>query len=141
MSKDEKLAEWYKAKIDDYISKSYVRKLSQVECQNTEGRTWYLPHFVVANVNKGNKRRFVFDAAACVDGESFNTRLMKGPDKYQPRSLFSILFKFRQRKIDICADIKEMFHRVSIREEDQVTQRFLWRDDANEPPMNTSCRQ
>lgn len=94
-----------------------------------------MPHFAVTNVNKANKRRLVFDAAATVNGESFNTKLLKGPSKYQPKPLISILFKFRQRPIGVCADIKEMFHRVNIREQDQVAQQFLWRDgDSTRPP-------
>lgn len=135
MEKDKDLAKWYKDKIEDYVSKSYARKLSPDEVTLKDHRTWYLPHFVITNVNKGNKRRLVFDAAATINGVSFNSRLMKGPCKYKPRPLMSILFKFRQRKIGVCADIKEMFHRVKIREQDQTAQRFLWREgDTTRPP-------
>lgn len=79
MKKNESLAEWYSNKIKDYVAKSYARKLSSEEASVTNNCLWYLPHFVVTNQNKENKRRLVFDAAACVDGETFNTRLMKDP--------------------------------------------------------------
>ncbi|XP_075152088.1 uncharacterized protein LOC142226096 [Haematobia irritans] len=134
MKKDKELADWYNRKMNEYIDKLYVRKLSDEECNKKEDRTWYLPHFVITNVNKGNKRRLVFDAAARIDGESFNSRLLKGPDQYQPKSLLSILFRFRQERIGVCADIKEMFHRVIIRKEDQVAQRFLWREAGGSGP-------
>lgn len=123
IKKDESLAKWYNEKIDEYVSKGYARKLSTDEASFVNEHNWYLPHFVVTNENKNSKRRLVFDAAAKVDGESFNSRLMKGPCKYQPKPLLSILFKFRQRKIGICGDIREMFHRVNIRYQDQTAKR------------------
>lgn len=46
-----------------------------------------------------------------------------------------ILRRFRQRKIGITADIKEMFHQILVRECDQDSQRFLWRDgDSSRDP-------
>lgn len=135
LKKDESLFHWYTTKMEDYITKSYARKLAPEEIPTNDHRIWYLPHFVITNINKGNKRRLVFDAAATIGNESFNSRLMKGPSKYQPKSLIGILFKFRQKKIGVCADIREMFHRVKIRDEDQVAQRFLWREcDSTKPP-------
>jgi hypothetical protein len=53
--------------------------------------------------------------------------LYKGPDLYN--SLTGILWKFRQKKIAFGGDIKNMFHRIKIREADRGAQRFLWRGD------------
>ncbi|XP_075157703.1 uncharacterized protein LOC142230970 [Haematobia irritans] len=141
MKKDKELAEWYNNKIEEYVLKGYARKLEPAEVSINTDRTWYLPHFVVVNVNKGNKRRLVFDAAARVEDESFNTRLLKGPAEYQPKPLLSILFKFRQRKYGICGDIREMFHRVRIREQDQQAQRFLWRSGESDKPPDIFVMQ
>lgn len=64
----------------------------------------------------------VWDAAAQVRDICLNSMLMKGPD--QLASLPYVLYGFRVGKIAICADIKEMFHQVRIRSEDQISPRF-----------------
>ncbi|XP_067625235.1 uncharacterized protein [Eurosta solidaginis] len=135
--KNREFGTWYIDKINEYLSKSYARKLSRAEAMEVKPHTWYLPHFAVCNQNKENKLRLVFDATASVNGVSFNSRLMKGPDAYQPKPLLSILFKFRQGVIGVCADIREMFNRVLIRQEDQDAQRFLWRggNSSKEPDV------
>lgn len=76
-----------------------------------------------------------------MNGESFNTRLLKGPAEYQPRPLLAILFKFRQRQIGVCGDIREMFHRVQIQEQDQTAQRFLWRSGITSKPPDIYVMQ
>lgn len=134
MDKDERFADQYCAKIDEYVSKNYASKLAVPEAIESK-KTWYLPHFAVWNVNKPGKLRFVFDAAAKSHGFSLNDFLLQGPD-YVP-SLLSVLWRFRQGKIAFNGDIKEMFHQVVIREQDRNAQRFLWRgkDRQREPDV------
>ncbi|XP_031350430.1 uncharacterized protein LOC116176098 [Photinus pyralis] len=117
----------YKETIVSYVQKGYARKLSSEEVVEISPRTWYLPHFGVLNPNKPGKFRLVFDAAAKVGETSLNSSLLTGPDLNQP--LLTVLSKFREGQVGVCADIKEMFHQVIIREEDQNSQRFLWRND------------
>ncbi|XP_055918462.1 uncharacterized protein LOC129950553 [Eupeodes corollae] len=52
--------------------------------------------------------------------------LMKGPDNLVP--LHAGIFKFRERQVAVNADVREMFHRIRIKAEDQQCQRILWRD-------------
>ncbi|XP_017487262.1 PREDICTED: uncharacterized protein LOC108375628 [Rhagoletis zephyria] len=115
----------------EYRRKGYSRKLRDDELRIESSRTWYLPHFAVYNPNKPGKLRLVFDAAANVSGCSLNSALLSGPDQCQPLPV--VLMKFRQRMIDVCADIVEMFHQVKMREDDQEAQRFLWRENSRQP--------
>ena len=126
MSKDVQLAELIRNNIHEYEKKGYARKLSFAEASVKTDKTWYLPVFSVKNPNKPNKFRMVWDAAAKVNGISLNSTLLKGPDELV--NLVGILQRFRERKIAISGDIKEMFHQVLISKEDQQAHRFLWRD-------------
>ncbi|XP_062533689.1 uncharacterized protein LOC134202685 [Armigeres subalbatus] len=133
MTREPALGEILKKKIADYAQKGYIRKLSSDEIRQRGNRTWYLPIFPVFNPNKPGKVRIVWDAAAAVAGTSLNSVLLKGPDHLEP--LPFVLYKFRERRIALCGDIEEMFHRVKISEEDQQSQRFLFQNnmDVSEP--------
>lgn len=133
MGKDEAFGTWYKDKIAEYLQKGYAVKIPKDRVNKPIGPVWYLPHFVVTNKNK---RRLVFDAAAKANGTSLNDYILKGPIDYEPKPLLTILLHFRQEKIGICGDIKEMFNRVTIRDEDQDAQRFLWRDGDTSRPVD-----
>ncbi|XP_055527107.1 uncharacterized protein LOC129719736 [Wyeomyia smithii] len=132
MMRDPVLAEAVKAKIYDHVQKGYIRKLSEQELQVKRSRVWYLPMFPVLNANKPGKTRLVWDAAATAHGVSLNSVLFKGPDLLT--SLLSVLIQFREYRIAICGDIREMYHQVHIREEDQHCQRFFWKDGTNTNP-------
>ncbi|XP_020712610.1 uncharacterized protein LOC110117567 [Ceratitis capitata] len=106
------------------VSNGYVRRLKADEVSRG-GKSWFIPIFTVLNVNK-NKRRIVWDAAAKVSDTSLNDVRLKGLDLL--RSLVGILMRFRERSVAICGDIREMFHQIRVKEEDQVAQQFLWRN-------------
>ncbi|XP_067643433.1 uncharacterized protein [Eurosta solidaginis] len=135
MLKDASFAERYKNEIDAYISKGYARPLRQEERLKSRPTTWYLPHFGVVNPHKPNKLRIVFDAAAATSNVSLNSVLLKGPDHAKP--LIAIIHKFRQGVVAVAADIQEMFSQVKIRDDDQSSQRFLWRNGDPTKPIQT----
>jgi len=131
----EPLEQEYDRILKDYVSKGYARRLQPDEVAVRSDRLWYFPHFGVENLNKPGKVRLVFDAAAKVGGVSLNSELDKGPQRF--KALPAVHFHFREGKVGVCGDIKEMFHQVLIRPEDRCSQRFLWRngDDERDPDV------
>lgn len=121
-----------KTQISQYQEKGYAHKASEEELASFDPkRTWFLPLNVVTNPRKPNKVRLVWDAAAKVQGQSFNSALLAGPDFLAP--LQAVLSSFRQFEVAISADICEMFHQILIRPEDRSAQLFLWRDEPSKP--------
>ncbi|XP_065076520.1 uncharacterized protein LOC135700058 [Ochlerotatus camptorhynchus] len=132
MEKDEDLANTMNEKIAEYRTKNYIRKLTSEELAAKYDRVWYLPIFPVFNPNKPGKVRIVWDAAAQAYGISLNSALLTGPDLLA--SLVGILYRFREYRIGVCADIREMFHQMGIIPEYQHCQRFLWGDRDEDGP-------
>ncbi|XP_055589595.1 uncharacterized protein LOC129741828 [Uranotaenia lowii] len=139
MKKDASLANVLREKIQDYVSKGYIRKLNADEIERDDQRVWYLPIFPVVNINKPNKIRIVWDAAAKSHGTALNSLLLKGPD--QNTSLVDVLIRFRQHRIAVCGDIREMFHQVMVSKEDQHFQRFLWKENPSDTSPSTYVMQ
>ncbi|XP_055590713.1 uncharacterized protein LOC129742798 [Uranotaenia lowii] len=139
MRKDNSLAIVLHAKMQDYISKGYIRKLDDDEIEKNSQRAWYLPIFPVVNPNKPNKIRIVWDAAAKSHGIALNSLLLKGPDQNTP--LIDVLIRFREFRIAVCGDLREMFHQVMVSEEDQHYQRFLWKENRSDQTPSTYVMQ
>ncbi|XP_062557220.1 uncharacterized protein LOC134222088 [Armigeres subalbatus] len=127
LSKDPELRRRVNEQIESYERKQYIRKTSELEMASVNAQQiWYLPLGVVINQKKPNKIRMVWDAAAKSGGVCFNDMLLKGPDLLV--SLVDVLLRFRQGNVAVCSDIREMFLRILIRDEDRWSQCFLWRD-------------
>lgn len=127
LKNDPILAKAVREKMADYKEKGYIRRLTDDELNERSNKDWYLPIFPVVNPNKPGKIRMVFDAAAKVRGVSLNSFLLPGPDMLA--GLLPVLFKFREFRVGIVGDIREMFHRVNISKEDQRSQMIFWEGD------------
>lgn len=124
---DEEYARRYRERIKHLFDNNYAR---EVEPEETANRIWVLPHFGVDNPRK-KKLRLVFDAASSAHGKSLNDYMLQGPDLLG--SLYGIMLRFREYRIGITSDIRDMYLRIKIRHEDQNALRFLWRDDETQP--------
>ncbi|XP_062714134.1 uncharacterized protein LOC134290921 [Aedes albopictus] len=134
LAKEPGLKERVNNQIAEYESKGYAHRISQEEIETTNpDRVWYLPLSIVRNPKKPEKIRLIWDAAARVNGVSFNDMLIKGPDMLT--SMFTVLLRFRQRSVAVCGDIKEMFHQVRIIPQDKQSQRFIYRDHPDQSPQ------
>ncbi|XP_065095608.1 uncharacterized protein LOC135717445 [Ochlerotatus camptorhynchus] len=133
MDRDPELKENLHRQIREYEVKGYAHKATKAEMEAADPRrTWYLPVGAVMNPKKPGKVRIIWDAAAKVDGVSLNSALLKGPD--QLSSLPGVLFRFRQYGVAVSSDVQEMFHQLRIREEDKISQLFLWRTNPSDNP-------
>ncbi|XP_055623321.1 uncharacterized protein LOC129766749 [Toxorhynchites rutilus septentrionalis] len=139
MQKDENLALVLNAKINDCLAKGYMRKLTVEETETARNPVWYLPVFPVMNPNKPGKVRLVWDAAAACYGVSLNSVLLKGPD--QVTSLLSILVRFREFRVAVSGDLREMFLQILMRSEDQHFLRFFWKANAGDTTPSTYVMQ
>lgn len=124
LRKDPAMSITLQNQISQMLEDGYIRKMSLEEENNESERTWYLPIFPVTNPSKPNKVRLVWDAAAVYQNVSLNKMLLTGPDTLPP--LIQPLNRFRERKVAINGDIRQMFHQIIVRKQDQDSQRFLW---------------
>ncbi|XP_052752614.1 uncharacterized protein LOC128201063 [Galleria mellonella] len=140
MNRERDFAEAYRKFIDNMIVKEYAEECKPITYYNcnristsdslhyknssAQNYRLYLPHFGVYHPQK-RKLRVVHDAAATNQGVSLNSLLLQGPDLLE--NLVGILFRFREGRIALTADIKEMFPQIRIREQDRDALRFLWR--------------
>ena len=118
----------YRFVVNDYIAKGYARQLSKKEASYKSNITWYLLPHPVFNINKPNKMRVEFDAAAKFKGTSLNDQLYHG--------LVGVLIRFRRRRLR-SQSTEAMFHQVKVLPKDADALRFLWWNDSlDQPPID-----
>ncbi|XP_055543529.1 uncharacterized protein LOC129729072 [Wyeomyia smithii] len=133
LTRDPQLKENVHRQMQEFVEKGYIHKAEKEELDTADPRRiWYLPIGAVTNPKKPGKTRIVWDAAAKCEGVSLNSMLLKGP--HQLVSLLGVLYRFRQFKIAVCSDVKEMFLQILMRQSDKHAQRVLWRTDPKQKP-------
>ncbi|XP_062701454.1 uncharacterized protein LOC115254319 [Aedes albopictus] len=133
MEKDPVLKENIQRQIQEYLERGYAHRASAEELSTADPRRiWFLPLGAVVNPKKPSKVRLIWDASAKVDGISLNDMLLKGPD--QLASLPGVIFRFRQHRVAVVGDIKQMFHQIFIKNSDRYAQCFLWSPEAQKKP-------
>ncbi|XP_055542959.1 uncharacterized protein LOC129728541 [Wyeomyia smithii] len=134
LSKDSHLHHKVHQLVAEYIDKGYAHRIKPEELKFIEpSRVWYLPLGVMSNPRKPGKIRLIWDAAARVDGVSFNDMMLKGPDMLT--ALPTVLLRFRQKRVAFSGDIREMFHQFLIRSNDKQMQRVVFREQRGQPPQ------
>ena len=80
---------------------------SDKELYKTLTPIWFMPLHAVYHLKKSNEPRIVFYCASECDGTSLNTY-------EQHKFPVGVLLPFRVEEVAVAADIKQMFHQVSV---------------------------
>ena len=119
--------------IQDMLDRGAAVVLSEEELESWGGDYHYLP-IVAVKGKSGKSLRVCFDASRKQSGSpSMNDCLCKGPDRFV-NDLLAVILGFRNGRVGCVADIKKFHNQVHLFPEDIHMQRFLWRDNPNEPP-------
>ena len=89
--------------------------------------SWVLPLHIVYEPNKPTKPRCCHDGASKLKGTCLNDHLLTGPDLLN--SLLGVIFRFRENKVTLSADIKGFFHQVYVDKRDTYVFQFWWFED------------
>lgn len=101
-------------------------------------KIYYIPHKPVVRENaESTKLRVVYDASAATNGVSLNSCLEPGPSLQN--LLWSVILRERLQPIALCADLKQAFLQIRIKESDRDVLRFHWMKD-RDPKQRTVYR-
>ena len=128
LQKDDTLRKRYRVTNFTHIKAGYVRKVGQNEWIDTRDKLqWYLPHNLLINPHKPKKIRQLCNAAAKYRLAALNHKPVSGPDLLQ--NLRWVIFRFRELRRALSADIQPMFLQVAVPSDDSRRLKFLWRED------------
>ena len=123
---DELLKDGSFEQMERHISENHVKILDNLDAPD-DAPVCYLPNLVVTKPDKPGKFRICQDAAARVGKHSLNSYLFSGPDLLN--KLITIIFKFRQKRYTLSADIKDYYYQIEVDPKDRAALRFLWWSD------------
>lgn len=124
------LKEEYHKTMRDYIDSGHMKVADPTD---RKGKEFFCPHHPVFKISSTTtKVRVVFDASCKTeDGSSLNDYLLTGP-KLQT-DIRDILFKWRNYKFALTADIAKMYRMFFVNEKHHAYQKILWRFDPKDP--------
>ncbi|XP_060801075.1 uncharacterized protein LOC106136136 [Amyelois transitella] len=117
---------------------SYHKQYKSQDVRVDPSIKFYLPHFGIYHPQK-HKLRVVLDAAAKSEGINLNSLLIPGPDLL--KSLLNILFRFREGRVALIADIKEMYSQIRVRKQDRDALRFLWKSSSSNSSLPLTIKE
>lgn len=128
LQRNPSLRSQYKEFLEEYELLGHMSKINH-ENDKTQN-TYYLPHHcVIRDASLTTKLRVVFNGSApTTSGVSLNDLQHVGPQLLN--DLFSILIRFRQHNVVVCADIEKMYRQILIHPDDRPLQRIVWRSNA-----------
>ena len=118
----------YSEGIKDMLNRNDVaQKLAQHEIATYGGPVHYVPHHgIMKESSLSTPLRIVFNSSSTFMGHKLNDYWAKGPDVLN--SLIGVLLRFRKDRVAINGDISKMFNAIKLKNLEQHTHRFLWRD-------------
>ena len=119
----------YDSVIQEQLRQGIIEPVLEMDVSD---KIHYLPHHaIVRKEAKTTKVRVVYDASSREGkgGVSLNDCLHVGPSLTP--LLFSVLVRFREKRIALVADIEKAFLNVEVKREDRDCLRFLWVDDVD----------
>lgn len=123
--------EEYHKFIKQYESQGHMMMVPEKE--RVTQKVYYLPHHAVLRpTSLSTKLRVVFDGSAAPEkGKSLNDELLIGPPLQQ--DVRDLITRWRQHKICLVADIRQMYRQILTSNEDVDYQRILWRESPTQP--------
>ena len=100
------------------LQKAYPRKAEKKQVR----KLGYIPHHRVIHSAKQGKVKAVFDCSTEFGMTSLNKPFIAEPDL--PNLLISVLTGFREKHISYTADIKAMFHKMRVPENQESLLKF-----------------
>lgn len=114
---------------EEHVESEKKEYIKNDNTQTPKKKVYYLPHHaVLREASISTKLRVVFDGSAKPEnGKALNEELLTGPPLLQ--DLRDLVTRWRQHKIALVADIKQMYRQILVSHQDTDFQRIIWRED------------
>lgn len=128
LERNSKLKTMYIDFMREYIAMEHM----SLDKSSPNSISYYLPHHGVLNENSlTTKLRVVFNGSFKTDnGVSLNDLQYTGPILQE--DLVSIVLRFRQHNVVLCADIAKMYRMILVNPDHRALQKIFWRENSNE---------